>query len=206
MSAEMSFFAWLNFISLCVACILMPLTYIISLRPAYREKSRGEKAWDECARWRLLSNIFEGVMAVNGILWLFVPIPELDWKVSPNILVGIVIGLSFGIPCLLIDIAALRVAGSETFSPSKNTKMFGTRGPYKYVRHPQIIGEIPLFIAGSFIINSLFLVLFFLAYLILYTKIILHFEEPDLVRRFGDAYIEYRKRTGAIFPKLRRKR
>ena len=30
----------------------------------------------------------------------------------------------------------------------------------------------------------------------------IHYEEIDLVKRFGEKYNEYQKRTGALFPKL----
>ena len=33
----------------------------------------------------------------------------------------------------------------------------------------------------------------------------IYYEEKDLVRRFGDSYREYQKRTGALFPKFWKK-
>jgi len=42
------------------------------------------------------------------------------------------------------------------------------------------------------------------AYLVIYTPIMIHYEEADLIRRFGEQYIEYKKKTGALFPKFRK--
>ncbi|MHA1384825.1 MAG: hypothetical protein ACTSR3_13830 [Candidatus Helarchaeota archaeon] len=36
--------------------------------------------------------------------------------------------------------------------------------------------------------------------------IIIYYEEKDLVKRFGKAYIEYQHNTGAIFPKFWKKK
>lgn len=33
----------------------------------------------------------------------------------------------------------------------------------------------------------------------------IHYEEKDLVKKYGEKYIEYQKSTGALFPKLRKK-
>ncbi|MBN1216177.1 MAG: hypothetical protein JXA99_12145 [Candidatus Lokiarchaeota archaeon] len=40
---------------------------------------------------------------------------------------------------------------------------------------------------------------------VIYTPIMIYFEEKDLIKRFGEPYKEYKKRTGASFPKLRKK-
>ena len=93
-------------------------------------------------------------------------------------------------------------AGSETVEPSKTTKMYG--GIYNYIRHPQTIGEMPWFIIIALFLNSLFLVIWSTTMILIVSPIIMYFEEKDLIERFGDAYREYQKRTGAVFPKLRK--
>jgi protein-S-isoprenylcysteine O-methyltransferase Ste14 len=42
-------------------------------------------------------------------------------------------------------------------------------------------------------------------YIIVYVPIMIHYEEKDLIRRFGEKYREYQKSTGALFPKIRKK-
>ena len=71
-----------------------------------------------------------------------------------------------------------------------------------HIRHPQILGEMPLFIAITLFINSLFLVVWVTFFVILGTPILIHYEEKDLLKRFGDAYLEYRRRTGGLIPKF----
>jgi len=171
--------------------------------PVTLEEKRGEVAWDECARYRMISGILEFVMIVNLILWIWFPISELNWVVHDNFVIGIIIGLCIAIPCLLILFKGFKDAGSETMKPSKETLMYG--GIYQYIRHPHTLGEIPLYIALAFAVNSLFLVLWTVLYTLITVPIIIHYEEKDLVKRFGDAYIKYQKTTGAFIPKFWKK-
>ena len=109
------------------------------------------------------------------------------------------ISLIFGIPCLTIMMVGLLHAGKESWEPLKEGKLH--EGIYKYVRHPQAIGEFPLFIAIAFGANSWFLVILMAIYNILFLPIMLRIEEADLIRRFGQDYVEYQQKTGAFFPK-----
>jgi len=76
-------------------------------------------------------------------------------------------------------------------------------GPYHRVRNPMATGNITyMFIGLGVLTNSLSMVLFYPAALLiafLYFKI---FEEPSLLERFGNDYIEYRNKTPMFFPLL----
>lgn len=76
------------------------------------------------------------------------------------------------------------------------------RGPYKVVRNPMMIGNIVAIIGLSFILNSVFLFLFVLLMLpvvVLQTRS----EENELVKKFGQNFLDYQKNTGAWLPKVR---
>lgn len=60
-----------------------------------------------------------------------------------------------------------------------------------------------MFVAIAFAVNSWFLVIVTFAYIIIYTPIMLYFEEKDLVKRFGESYKQYQKETGMLFPKIK---
>jgi len=92
-------------------------------------------------------------------------------------------------------------AGKEAMEPSQSTEMFG--GIYNYIRHPQTVGEMPWFVIIALFMNSLFLTIWAIIMIIIVTPIIIHYEEKDLIKRFGDEYREYQKRTGAVIPKLK---
>ncbi len=74
------------------------------------------------------------------------------------------------------------------------------RGPYHHVRHPSYLGYFLMFVGLFFVWPNLFTILPLSAipgYLRVTSQ-----EEKLLVRRFGEQYIEYQKKTGRFIPKL----
>jgi protein-S-isoprenylcysteine O-methyltransferase Ste14 len=76
-----------------------------------------------------------------------------------------------------------------------------TWGPYRYVRHPSYFGYFLMFVGFFFLWPNVF-TLFPFSAIPSYFKITFE-EERLLVKRFGDAFIEYQKKTGRLFPKIR---
>ncbi len=77
-------------------------------------------------------------------------------------------------------------------------------GPYRYARNPMLTG-IFLFLFGvGFGVNSVSLVSFFTPLFVLINVWELkQIEEPELMKRLGDEYIEYRRKTPMFLPELR---
>lgn len=76
-----------------------------------------------------------------------------------------------------------------------------TWGPYRYVRHPSYLGYFLIFL-GLFSLWPHLLTLFPLIAVPGYIRVTLE-EERLLLRRFGDQFLEYQRRTGLFIPKLR---
>jgi protein-S-isoprenylcysteine O-methyltransferase Ste14 len=78
-----------------------------------------------------------------------------------------------------------------------------TTGPYAYVRNPMLTGVFALLFGIGLSLGSASLLVIFTPLFILVNvwelKVI---EEPELVKRLGQDYIEYRKRTPMFFPSL----
>jgi protein-S-isoprenylcysteine O-methyltransferase Ste14 len=172
--------------------------------PVTREEERGEQAWEECAQLRTISFVFAGIMILNTIFWFWFPVPELSWVLNPDPMFGIVIGLIIAIPCFIIMMIAMRDAGKEMGAPQKGISMHG--GIYKKIRHPGALGEMPLYIVVPLFVNSLFLTIWMTLFVLLFTPLHIHYEEKDLLKRFGEEYAEYRRTTPAIIPGLKRKK
>ena len=80
-------------------------------------------------------------------------------------------------------------------------------GPYSYVRNPIVLGYIMIFFGIGFFLGSISLVLiitpFYFILLILEIKLI---EEPELEKRLGNDYLDYKKRVPMFIPRLKIKK
>ncbi len=70
-------------------------------------------------------------------------------------------------------------------------------GPYRYVRHPLMVGTLIALWAQPIMPREL---LMLNAGLTLYMLIAIRLEERDLVREFGDEYLKYRRKVPALIP------
>jgi len=69
-------------------------------------------------------------------------------------------------------------------------------GPYRYTRNPMLTGVFLFLFGVGFGLNSVSLVLVFTPlYVLLNVWELKHIEEPELIRRLGEEYIEYRRNT-----------
>ncbi len=76
--------------------------------------------------------------------------------------------------------------------------------PYSYCRNPMALGAIVAYGGASVIMGSpgtALLVLLGAAVLLTYIKVV---EEREMVIRFGEEYLAYRRRVPFIIPRLRR--
>jgi protein-S-isoprenylcysteine O-methyltransferase Ste14 len=74
-------------------------------------------------------------------------------------------------------------------------------GPYAYTRNPMLTGIFLLMFGIGFLIGSLSLILIFTPLFIIVNSLELKLiEEPELEKRFGSKYIEYKKVTPMFIP------
>jgi protein-S-isoprenylcysteine O-methyltransferase Ste14 len=74
-------------------------------------------------------------------------------------------------------------------------------GVFALVRHPIYLGAILFYLGASIITMSLASVGFILVIIAFYIAIC-KYEERILAEAFGNDYLEYKKKTGMLFPKL----
>ncbi|MHA2426531.1 MAG: methyltransferase family protein [Candidatus Hermodarchaeia archaeon] len=191
---------WSNLLFLFISLLLFAGLYIPSLRPALRAEKHGDKAWTQCKHLRTLGTTFMVFALITIFLWIWFPIPELTWPIHFIPWIGIFLAIVVFVIPIPIWVRAFRDSGTECGTPSPDTQMFV--GIYQHIRHPQTVGEISWFIAVSLFVNSLFHLIVIVLFLLIYIPTMLYVEERDLIRRFGDAYRNYQKKTGALIPKL----
>ena len=190
---------WINFGVMVIASILMFYFYMLSARPAQLEKKIGDVAYKKCGRYRIIASIFEMIVIANYVIYSYYPLPisipqTFPWPYWISILAAAIIG----VPSAYVMIRGVLDAGEEALLPKKKHKLYG--GIYKRIRHPQAMGELPLWWVLSLVLNSPFLALYSIVWIPIFTTISLA-EEKDLLIRYGDKYAAYQQRTGFIIPK-----
>ena len=159
-----------------------------------------------------MRTFFDGVRAViyaAGFIaffwWLAVNIQRLDqtigsdlpgWLEIPGILFMVAGGI-LGLVCLVVFI----VRGRGTAAPFDPPREFVAVGPYKLVRNPMYLGGFGLLSGFSLYLHSLSVLLFTAIVSVILHFFVLYFEEPDLERRFGSSYLDYKKRVNRWIPR-----
>jgi protein-S-isoprenylcysteine O-methyltransferase Ste14 len=105
-----------------------------------------------------------------------------------------------GVPAMWIFVRGMHDAGQETMVPDKSHKMYG--GIYEKIRHPQALGEAPMWLAVALLLNLPLMAVLSLLYLCVWYWWCVE-EEKDLLLRYGEPYADSRARTGMFFPKRR---
>ncbi|UCH22763.1 MAG: isoprenylcysteine carboxylmethyltransferase family protein [Deltaproteobacteria bacterium] len=118
--------------------------------------------------------------------------------------------LPISVPMIVVGLAVtawsvfhfLKVKGTPVpFNPP--TKVVRT-GPYRYARNPMLTGVFLLMFGIGFIVNSAsFVFLFTPLYVLINVWELKKIEEPELVKRLGVEYIEYRRHTPMFIPGYR---
>ncbi len=191
--------AWLNLAVLVFASLFFLYFYVLSVSPAALEKVIGAQSYRKCGRFRVIAELFETATAVCCIAYRFYPVPNplpphfpWDWWISA------LLAALIGLPSLALMFVGMMDAGSETMTPKKEHGMYG--GIYKKIRHPQAVGETFAWLWIALLLDSPFLAVFSLVYFPIFL-VMCHAEEQDLLIRFGDAYAEYMRNTGAFIPR-----
>jgi protein-S-isoprenylcysteine O-methyltransferase Ste14 len=191
--------SWINFVVLVVSSFLFTFFYVKSVSPAALEKRVGPSAYRKCSTYRIIASIFMCVAALNYVLYHWFPLPSplpdafpWPWWVSA------VIAAIIAVPSAYLMVRGVEDAGEETMRPKPEHQMYG--GIYNRIRHPQAVGELPLWWVIAFLVHSPFLVLFSFFYIPVWYYLCVA-EEKDLLIRYGTAYEEYRRRVGFWIPR-----
>ena len=144
----------------------------------------------------LASAWLDGFLALPGIM------PE------PNNVFPAAFGLLAGLFWVLWAYSYLHFVGKgspvEAFGVALYpTQRLVTSGPYAYTRNPMILGLLFIFLAIAFAANSTGGLILIPILALLTVAYIKAFEEPELARRFGEAYTEYREAVPVLIPSLK---
>lgn len=120
-----------------------------------------------------------------------------------SLTVGIILLGAGGWLALWAVLAEARI-GLGTPLPMIPTRRLVAVPPYTYCRNPMALGTVIAYLGLAFwlgSISAILLVLVFGALLLGYVKV---FEEKELEARFGSAYLEYKRTTPFLLPRVPR--
>ena len=116
--------------------------------------------------------------------------------------IGIVL-LAIGVFLFTWSLKRFASEGDGTLAPWDPPRKLVVHGPYRYVRNPMISGVVFVLFGEAGILLSPAHVALAVTVLIVNLIYIPLVEEPQLLRRFGDAYSEYCKHVPRLLPRAR---
>ncbi len=111
----------------------------------------------------------------------------------------IVLGIGF---VVYTNKAFLRI-GKGTLAPWDPPKKLVVAGAYRFVRNPMISGVLMIVLGEALIFSSIELFVLFLLFFIVNHLYFVYFEEPGLMKRFGEDYVVYKKNVPRWVPRLK---
>jgi len=120
-----------------------------------------------------------------------------------NPLLGL-IGILVGAILVVWSVSIQYTLGQGTPSPHAATQNLITTGPYAYIRNPMTLGAACFYLgiaiwSGSLLGIGLVFVIFISLLVFIYNH-----ETKELTERFGQEYLEYKRSTPFLFPRIGR--
>ena len=122
-------------------------------------------------------------------------------NLGPVLLGGMLIALGFALMVQTISLFA--TTGEGTLAPWDPTRKLVVHGIYRHVRNPMISGVFAILLGEVSMIGSAPILYWSIGFLLINVIYMPLVEEPGLERRFGDAYIQYRKNVPRWIPRLK---
>jgi len=190
-----------NLAVLAAATLLALFWYLKSAGPAALARRIGPAAYRRCTVYRLVAAGCLLLAASGYVAYrrfpLTGPLPvAFPWPRWISLLAAAVLGLPSG----WLWLRGVVDAGKESLVVRREHVLFGDI--YRRIRHPQAAGELPWWWVLALLLDSPFLALYSLVWVPAYLAMCLA-EERDLVLRYGEAYLAYRRSTGFIIPRRR---
>jgi protein-S-isoprenylcysteine O-methyltransferase Ste14 len=140
--------------------------------------------------------------------WLLDSWAEMDYRWSGRVpvLAGRALGLLIWVAGLLLFIwcvALFARVGRGTLAPWDPTKRLVAVGPYRHIRNPMISAVAALLLGEAVYFGSAILAGWSILFIVVNHVYFLVSEEPGLERRFGAAYVDYRRSVPRWLPRAK---
>jgi protein-S-isoprenylcysteine O-methyltransferase Ste14 len=122
-------------------------------------------------------------------------------QMSVHLFAGLVVIL-LGLTIMTITISSFIRIGKGTLAPWSPTKKLVVKCLYKYVRNPMILGVFTVLLGEVLSLWSQNILIWAGAFFLINTIYFIIYEEPNLEKRFGDEYREYKKHVPRWLPRV----
>jgi len=142
---------------------------------------------------KIMPNGYFFISLALAILFHFM-FPTVKIIFSPYNLIGVVL--------IIIGIAitswtnSLLLKKQTATEPNEIPTLFITSGPFKFSRNPIYLGMIIVLFGMDIFLGSLFPFIFSILFIIIIDRFFIPTEEKNLEKKFGDRYVDYKKRVG----------
>ena len=116
-------------------------------------------------------------------------------------IIHLVLAIVFFLPGAYLGIKGVTEVGLKVAETHRAESVIST-GVYSRVRHPQYLGAILSHLGGSLLFSA-FYALLVSPLVIVINYILCWKEEQELIREFGEEYLEYRGVVPMLFPRIR---
>jgi protein-S-isoprenylcysteine O-methyltransferase Ste14 len=181
---------------------LFAVQHSVMARPGFKQR------WTRLVSWHVerTTYVFAATLALALILWQWRPITAVVWDLRGTVF-GSVLSVLYWVGWAILLLSTFLIDHFElfglqqvwTYAKGRDFQRpdFKTPFLYQWVRHPIYLGFLiafwsaPVMTAGH---------LLFSAATTGYILVGVYFEERDLVRAYGDIYIEYKRRVPMLIP------
>lgn len=189
------------YILMIICGLIGSYLYVKSCMPSIEEKKIGAFSYERCAKLRYYASM---VLSLSFIYFFCYNFPQLRSGTSLDYFswpywISFIVSMAFLIPGIILFLKARKDLGTESDAPKKYHHVVST-GIYKLVRHPQLFAELLMWYFISFLMHAPILIITATVFWIPMYVIWCIFEEKDLINRYGDEYIEYKKHTKFLIP------
>jgi len=150
---------------------------------------------------------------LKQLISLILPVTVLiiiPWWIEPDLTVHHTAGLIFGFFLIIIGlsimiwtISTFILIGKGTLAPWSPTKKLVVVGIYCHVRNPMIMGVMTVLAGEALAVSSLNILIWTVLFFFINTIYFIVYEEPDLEKKFGEDYREYKRNVYRWIPKLK---
>jgi len=151
----------------------------------------------------IIKNIISFILP--GIVLIIVPFyiePDISIKQILALVTGLLL-MCIGLFIMTLTISLFIRIGKGTLTPWSPTKKLVINGIYGHVRNPMISGVLIVLTGESIAILSLNIFIWALIFFIINNLYFVIYEEPNLEKRFGNDYKEYKKNVPRWIPRLK---